>query len=103
MPPWWWAHLVACRPKLAEVHLRVARFHLRHFVASADRSVDSLRGYKSEGWAHFEFTRINIKPIILCKEFEDLREAGASMSDRERNIPRSDGLTRTRGPSIARC
>src|SRR5437773_9786200 len=26
--PWpgWWTHLVACRPKLSEVHLRAARF-----------------------------------------------------------------------------
>jgi len=24
-------------------------------------SVDSLRGYESEGWAHFEFTRMNIE------------------------------------------
>ena len=28
-------------------------------------------------WAHFEFTRINIEPIILRKKIEDLREAGA--------------------------
>jgi len=28
-------------------------------------------------WAHFEFTRINIRPTILRKKFEDLREAGA--------------------------
>jgi hypothetical protein len=26
-------------------------------------------------WAHFEFTRINIEPIILRKKIEDLREA----------------------------
>ena len=25
-------------------------------------------------WAHFEFTRINIEPIILRKKFEDARE-----------------------------
>jgi hypothetical protein len=25
-------------------------------------------------WAHFEFTRINIEPIILRKKIEDLRE-----------------------------
>ena len=31
-------------------------------------------------WAHFEFTRINIEPIILHKKIEDLREVGASMS-----------------------
>jgi len=26
-------------------------------------------------WAHFEFTRINIEPIILRKKIEELREA----------------------------
>jgi len=43
-------------------------------------SVDSLRGYESEGWAHFEFTRINITPTILRKKFEDLHEANASIA-----------------------
>jgi hypothetical protein len=28
-------------------------------------------------WAHFEFTRINIKPIILPKKIEELRVLGA--------------------------
>jgi len=28
-------------------------------------------------WAHFDFTPINIEPIILRKKIEDLREAGA--------------------------
>jgi len=28
-------------------------------------------------WAHFEFTRINIEPIIFRKKIEDVREAGA--------------------------
>jgi hypothetical protein len=27
-------------------------------------------------WAHFEFTRINIEPIILRKKIEDLPERG---------------------------
>jgi hypothetical protein len=40
--------------------------------------VDSLRGYESEGWAHFAFTRINIEPTILRKKIEDLREVGAT-------------------------
>jgi hypothetical protein len=31
-------------------------------------------------WAHFEFTRINIEPIILKNKFEDLRQLGALMS-----------------------
>jgi len=30
-------------------------------------------------WAHFEFTRINIGPIITRKKIEDVREAGAFM------------------------
>jgi hypothetical protein len=29
-------------------------------------------------WAHFEFTRINIEPIILRKKIEDAPEAGAN-------------------------
>ena len=32
---------------------------------------------QSEGWAHFEFTRINMTPTILCKKIEDLRQLGA--------------------------
>ena len=28
-------------------------------------------------WAHFEFTRINIEPIILKNKFEELRVLGA--------------------------
>jgi hypothetical protein len=39
--------------------------------------VDSLHGYVSEGWALFEFTRINIEPTILRKKIEDLREVTA--------------------------
>ena len=30
-------------------------------------------------WAHFEFTRINIEPIILRKKIEDVREVGATL------------------------
>jgi len=30
-------------------------------------------------WAHFEFTRINIEPIILKNKFEDLGQLGAFM------------------------
>ena len=37
-------------------------------------------------WAHFEFTRINIEPIILRKKIEDVRETGAGMIDRRLNI-----------------
>ena len=32
----------------------------------------------SAWWAHFEFTRINIEPIILRKKIEDLRQAGTT-------------------------
>ena len=39
----------------------------------------ALRGGRT-WWAHFEFTRINIAPIILRNKIEDLREVGASMS-----------------------
>ena len=34
-------------------------------------------------WAHFEFTRINIEPIILKNKIEDVREAGAVIAARE--------------------
>jgi hypothetical protein len=60
------AHLVACRPKLAEVGLRATRFGGRPSAIIG-----------SEGWAHFEFTRISIEPIILRKKIEELRIAGA--------------------------
>jgi len=33
--------------------------------------------FESEGWAHFEFTRINIEPTILRKKIEDWREVSA--------------------------
>jgi hypothetical protein len=29
-------------------------------------------------WAHFEYTRIKIEPIILYKKIEDVRESGAT-------------------------
>ena len=41
----------------------------------------STLGIRSSGgctwWAHFEFTRINIEPIILRKKIEDAREVSA--------------------------
>jgi hypothetical protein len=41
-------------------------------------------------WAHFEFTRINIEPIILRKKIEDLREAGTlTLIERLRAVIRS--------------
>jgi hypothetical protein len=33
-------------------------------------------------WAHFEFTRINIEPIILKNKIEDAREVGESATQR---------------------
>jgi hypothetical protein len=51
---------------------------------TAHRSSHSTRSGGESGssggriwWAHFEFTRINITPIILRKKVEDLREARA--------------------------
>jgi hypothetical protein len=35
------------------------------------------RGGGRTWWAHFEFTRINIEPIILKNKFEELRVLGA--------------------------
>jgi len=35
---------------------------------------------ESEGWAHFEFTCINIAPTILRKKIEELREPRGLMS-----------------------
>jgi hypothetical protein len=43
-------------------------------------------------WAHFEFTRINIEPIILRKKIEELREPGASAYVRS-----TSGIVRRRG------
>jgi hypothetical protein len=47
-------------------------------------------GHESEGWAHFEFTRINITPTILPKKIEELREAGTlTLIERLRAVIRS--------------
>jgi hypothetical protein len=37
-----------------------------------------------EWWAHFEFTRINIEPIILGKKIEEPRIVGAFCRSRRR-------------------
>ena len=59
-------------------------------------TADSLHGYGSEGWAHFEFTRINIKPTILPKKFWERRvvRAFASIGKRPQPVParRIDGV-----------
>jgi hypothetical protein len=39
-------------------------------------AITALRGGRT-WWAHFEFTRINIAPIILRKKIEDVREVRA--------------------------
>ena len=57
---------MARRPKLS----RRSAFALR-------ASVDSLRGYESEGWVHIEFTPINIKLTILPKKIEEQRAVRA--------------------------
>jgi len=38
-------------------------------------------------WAPFEFTRINIEPIILKSKIEDLRTTGATVNGRARRGP----------------
>jgi hypothetical protein len=43
-----------------------------------ERLADARRGGRS-WWAHHEFTRINIKPTILKKKIEDIRQPGAFM------------------------
>jgi hypothetical protein len=48
--------------------------------ATAEASPRASSGRRT-WWAHVEFTRINIEPIILRKKIEDLREARASMSN----------------------
>jgi hypothetical protein len=40
--------------------------------------VDSLHGYGSEGWAHFEFLLGNIAPTILPKKIEEFIETSRS-------------------------
>jgi hypothetical protein len=48
-------------------------------------------------WAHFEFTRINIEPIILRKKIEDWREAGAVvLCSSIRSVSATIGSTRRR-------
>jgi hypothetical protein len=48
-------------------------------------------------WAHFEFTRINIEPIILRNKIEDAREVGA-LSPPEAHRNRKAGVR-----AIQRC
>jgi hypothetical protein len=39
-------------------------------------------------WAHFEFSRINITPIILPKKIEDAREVSAIVGVRAAAVER---------------
>jgi hypothetical protein len=55
---------------LAEVRLRAPRF-----------GGPPSRSRESEGWAHFEFTRINIAPTILRKKIEESLEILSSCPD----------------------
>ena len=55
---------------------------LKLCLRQAHAPVNPLSGGRT-WWAHFEFTRINITPIILPKKIEDLRQLGAFHSGRE--------------------
>jgi hypothetical protein len=61
----WWARLI-------RGVLRCSR----QSSPTADRPYPGASGGRT-WWARFEFTRINIEPIILQKKIEDVREAGA--------------------------
>jgi len=52
-------------------------------------------------WAHFEFTRINIEPIILRKKIEDVREARAWTLPREVSVVTPDLVGAPRPMSLA--
>jgi hypothetical protein len=52
-------------------------------------------------WAHFEFTRIDIEPIILKNKIEDVREAGAAPLKRY-GVPRALMQVCTRGDRESR-
>jgi len=63
-----------CKPWRVYRDVRLTKYQSR-------RVHPRLRTRSSGGrtwWAHFEFTRINIAPIIFCKKIEELREPGAS-------------------------
>ena len=47
-------------------------------VTQTDALLCIRRGGGRTWWTHIEFTRINIRPTILRKEIEDLREARAT-------------------------
>jgi hypothetical protein len=45
------------------------------------RVIDADAHLPAGWWAHFEFTRKKIEPTILCKQFEDVREAGVTLAN----------------------
>ena len=53
-------------------------------------------------WAHFEFTRINIEPIILKNKIEDLREASAICVDSGLSVYRRATLNAKRRELLLR-
>jgi hypothetical protein len=61
----------------------VSRTSSRQGFAQRPRPCIRLSGGRT-WWAHFEFTRINIEPIILRKKIEDLRIVDAFLDGRER-------------------
>ena len=46
-------------------------------------------------WAHFEFTRMNIEPIILCKKIEERSVVGAMLASLRRTRATSALLSRS--------
>ncbi len=60
--------------------LEITAGEWRSFLATPEPPASDRVGGRT-WWAHFEFTRINIGPIILRKKVEDLREAGASSGE----------------------
>src|SRR5467141_3761295 len=66
------SRLMMVFPSIPAAQRKVCDFSKSGLTASRDRSRSGLGGGRT-WWAHFEFTRINIEPIILRKKFEDLR------------------------------
>jgi hypothetical protein len=54
--------------------------HNSQTTAARARTTVHLEGGGRTWWAHFEFTPINIEPIILRKKIEDFRQLGAFVS-----------------------
>jgi len=54
-------------------------------------------------WAHLEFTRINIEPLILYKKIEELGPFGGVQINRRRLISRCGGSPNRRLYSRLNC